>query len=78
MSTSAYNLKQEAAQELADLCTDVWFDLAERFTCQEAEAVANFLRKWTRWGDGAAIADNFLAAHGDGDEPDDDHYREED
>lgn len=58
-----------AALGVAELDADLWYDLAERLTCTEAEAIAQFL--YAFHGEGAATS--FLASHSAGDDAGDEH-----
>lgn len=62
-----------AAQAVADLDWSVWGDLGERFTCREADVLAELLRQW-----GAVdSADALLESHAGGDDEGDEHYQGE-
>lgn len=54
-----------AAATLAVVCADALLDHAEGFTCDEAEAVAGFLRHWHP--EGGELAESFMTAHAEGD-----------
>ena len=62
--------RENAAAALAAMDPQVWIDNAGRFTCGEAETVADFLRQWRT----AAVADQFLDHHAAEDQVYDDHY----
>lgn len=60
----------EAAEELASLSIDVWFDTASCFSCVEANAVARFLTCFVD----AETAGAFLDAHAESDDEGDAHH----
>lgn len=59
-----------AAYNLAAMDPDMWHDNATHFNCAEADAIAAFLRAFTR----EATADTFLRCHADGDDDGDQHH----
>lgn len=68
MSWTLNDKRAEALENLISLDSSVWFDLAEKLTCTEAEEFAGFLAAFD-------IADRgeFLAAHAVTDDEGDTH-----
>lgn len=64
--------QMDAITAVTELDSCVWYDIAERLTCREAEAVAAFLDAWG--GDGAGL----LECHAEGDDEGDAHYPKQD
>lgn len=59
-----------AVEDLIQLDASVWIDTATRFSCHEAEALAEVFRA----AGATSLAEEFVSAHARDDDEGDDHY----
>lgn len=64
--------KLGAGAAFAALDHHLWFDLADKLTCTEAEVFADLLRAY----DADEAAEGLLSAHADADDEGDYHYKD--